>query len=113
MTARRISGLSLLLGVVTFLAMWGGVTLLLTDPRGPSLPPPATTPRGAVVSFLLFWAPVVTGTAACLTGLASLSAGERQPETLRRALVSILLGLTPACLAAGWLGSILGGTAGR
>ncbi len=106
--ARSISGLSLLGAVVTFLAMWGGVTLLLTDPQGPHFPPPLSTPRGMLVSLLLFWAPVITGTAACLSGLLGLSAARGQhPDLQRRALVGILLGLTPVCLAAAWLGWVL------
>ncbi len=113
MAEQRISGLSLLLAVVTFLAIWGGVTLLLTDPHGPSLPPSPTTPRGALASFLLFWMPVVTGASAFVTGLVSLSVGGRNPEVARRGLASILLGLIPACLAIGWLGLVLGNGGGR
>jgi len=107
-TAQTVSGLSLLVAMITFLAMWGGVTLLLTDPHGVSLPPPTSTPRGLLVSLLLFWVPVGTGAIACLSGLVGLSvAGGRQADAQRRALIGIFLGLAPVCLAAAWLGWVL------
>ena len=104
---QTISGLSLLLALLTFLSMWSGVTLLLTDPSGPHLPTSLSGPRALLTSILLFWLPAVTGAAACLSGLAGLSGGGHSPEMQRRALVAIVLGLTPACMAAAWLGWVL------
>ncbi|MBN1955007.1 MAG: hypothetical protein JW900_08160 [Anaerolineae bacterium] len=105
-TAQTISGTSLSLALITFLAMWGGMVLLLTDPQGLHLPLPLSTPRGLLVSMLLFWLPICTGTVACLTGLAGLSAGGSM-DVQRRAVVGILLGLAPACLAVLWIGWML------
>jgi hypothetical protein len=102
------SGISLLGAVITFLAMWGGVVLLLTDPRGPQLPPTMTTPRDLLVSLLLFWIPTITGIMACVSGVAGLSAARgHHPELQRRAWVGIGLGVAPICLAAAWLGWLL------
>jgi len=95
------------LAVVTFLAMWGGITLLLTTPHSPRLPFPNAGPRGALTSLLLFWVPIVTGTIACLTGLVGLSAGARSVDIQRRTLISIFLGLAPIYLAAAWLSWLL------
>ena len=108
--AQAASGLSLLLAVVTFLAMWGGVTLVLTDPHGLRLPPFASTPRGVLASLLLFWVPVGTGTVASMAGLMGLSTQSASADDQRRALVGILLGLIPACLAAAWLAWVLSST---
>ncbi len=96
----------MLMAVVTFVAMWGGVTLLLTDPHGIHLPPFAPGPRSTLTSILLFWIPTVTGALACLSGLAGL-VGAGGPDARRRAVAGLLLGLTPACLAATWLGWVL------
>ena len=79
--------------------------LLLTDPQGPRLPLRPSDPRGTLVSLLLFWLPTCTGTLACLSGLVGLStSGGQDAPTQRRALLGILLGLTPICLAVAWLG---------
>lgn len=102
-----VGSLSLLLAIVTFLALWGGVTLLLSDPQGPHLPLPPSTSREALASLLLFWIPITTGALSCLTGLVGLLGAGRNPDILRRALVGIFLGLAPACLAAAWLGWVL------
>jgi hypothetical protein len=103
-----VGGLSLVGAVATFLAMWGGLTLLLTDPQGPSLPPLTSTPRGMLVSLLLFWVPLATGGLACLSGVVGLVTARGQHSALqRRAIVGVLFGLAPACLAAAWLGWML------
>lgn len=105
---QSISGLSMVMALITFLAMWSGLTLLLSDPGGIALPPPMSTPRGMLVSLLLFWLPVGTGTIAWLTGLVGVSsAKERQPDVQRRSLIGIILGLAPICLATAWLGWVL------
>ena len=60
---------------------------------------------GLLVSLLLFWLPTCTGSLACLSGLVGLSASGGQESCIqRRALIGILLGLTPICLATAWLG---------
>ena len=112
-STRTVSDVSMLMAVITFLAMWGGVTLVLTDPHGPHLPPFAPSPRGILTSILLFWAPTVSGGIACLTGLAGLSVSAEHPDVRRRAAIGILIGLTPACLAAAWLGWVLLSTSGN
>jgi hypothetical protein len=105
MRTRSISGLSLLVALITFLMMWGGVVLLLTDPHGPQVPPQTSSPRGMMVSLLLFWLPVCTGGVACLSGLVGLAgAREQLTDARRRAVVGILLGLAPICLSSVWLG---------
>jgi hypothetical protein len=94
--------------VLTFLILWSGVTLLLTDPQGPHLPLRPSDPRGILITLLLFWLPSCTGSLACLSGLIGLaSAGGKETCTQRRALIGILLGLTPICLATVWLGWVL------
>ena len=110
---QTMGSMSLLLALVTFLAMWGGVTLLLTDPYGPRLPPFSPTLRGTMQNLLLFWTPMTPGAAAFLTGLVGLCSARRSPGLQRRAMVGILLGLAPACLAAAWLGWMLSGAVGR
>jgi hypothetical protein len=106
--ARSLSGVSSLAAVLTFLILWSGVTLLLTDPQGPRLPLRPSDPRGLLVSLLLFWLPTCTGSLACLSGLIGLSTARGQePCIQRRALIGILLGLTPICLATAWLGWVL------
>jgi len=102
-----VSGVSFLLGVITFLAMWGGLTLLCTAPAGAPLPPFSSSPRGLLASFLLFWVPIGTGTFASLTGLMGLSARSGNSDARRRALVGLFLGLAPAYLAAVWLAWVL------
>ncbi len=97
-------GLSLLMAVLTFLSVWGGVTLWLNAPDGPSMPPFNDTPRGALASLLLFWFPLLTGSGACLTGLVGLARGGLSLEGRRQAVTGIVLGLIPACLAIAWLG---------
>lgn len=106
--ARSVSGVSLLVAILTFLATWGGLTLLLTDPTGLHFPPSPSTPRGFVTSLLLFWLPAFTGSVACLAGMIALSANRgRRTETQHRAAIGLILGLIPFCLAAAWLGWVL------
>lgn len=106
--ARSVSGVSLLVAILTFLAMWGGATLLLTDPTGFHFPPVPSTPRGFVVSLLLFWLPAFTGSIACLAGMIGLSTNRgRHAEAQHRAAIGLVLGLIPFCLAAAWLGWVL------
>ena len=91
-------GLSLVGAVATFLAMWGGLTLLLTDPQGPCLPPLTSTPRGMLVSLLLFWVPLATGGLACLSGDhdSSLPLGNR-PSECTVMLERMMHDSTPLC----------------
>jgi|GEM_PF-1718800 len=106
--ARSVSGVSLMVAILTFLAVWGGVTLLLTDPTGLHFPPSPSTPRGFVTSLLLFWLPALTGSLACLAGMIGLSANRgRQADVQYRAALGLILGLIPFCLAAAWLGWVL------
>lgn len=108
---RLSCGLSLLMAVLTFLSMWGGLTLWLNAPGGPGLPPLADSPRGLLITLLLCWIPLITGSTACLTGLMGLSMAGMGLETRRQAMIGIALGLIPACLAVGWLGWVLNGAA--
>jgi|YNPNPStandDraft_1061719.scaffolds.fasta_scaffold14750_2 hypothetical protein len=104
---RMSCGLSLLMAVLTFLSMWGGLTLWLNDPAGPAAPPSLDTPRGLLISLLLCWIPLLTGSLACLAGLMSLAVGNLGLEARRQATIGVALGLIPACLAAAWLGWVL------
>ncbi len=105
--SQALSSLSLLLAVLTFLSMWGGMTLLLSVPGGLYLSNGVSSPRAMLVHLLLFWIPTATGALACLSGLVGLTAQGHNLELRRRALVSVCLGLAPACLAAAWLAWML------
>jgi len=117
--ARLGGNISLLAAVFACLALWGGITLLLTHPSLPQastastdqpvLPRPvaqwkeASHARRSLADALLFWLPVGLGAIACGAGFVTLACGQGQtPEASRRALIALLLSAIPGCLCTLW-----------
>jgi predicted small integral membrane protein len=113
------SNLSLLAAVFACLALWGGISLLLTHSShsrafenstdGPVLPQPVARWKGgsearrALANMLLFWLPLGLGAVACSTGVVTLACSrERDPDASRRALIALTLSAVPGCLCTLW-----------
>jgi hypothetical protein len=116
----RLGGnLSLLAATFACLALWGGISLTLTNSSQPrasaspvdelALPKPvmqwegASQARCALVNLLLFWMPLGLGAVACSVGVITLACSrESDPDTSRRALVALILSAVPGCLCTLW-----------
>ncbi len=120
----RLGGnLSLLAATFACLALWGGISLTLTNSSHPQasspladdplLPQPvirwegASQTRRAMVNLLLFWLPLGLGAVACSIGVVTLACGrECDPDASRRALVALILSAVPGCLCTLWYAAI-------
>ncbi len=117
--ARSMGNLSLLAAIFACLALWGGITLLLTHPSHPqastapadsaTLPRPvarweeASHARRSLVNLLLFWLPIGLGAISCGAGVATLAWGRGQDsDASRRALIALVLSVIPSCLCTLW-----------
>ena len=112
------ANLSLLAAITACLALWGGVSLLLTHPTHPhvsvsrtedaALPQPValwegvSNERRSLADLLLFWLPLGLGAIACTAGAATLACGRQGPEAHRRALIALVLSAIPGCLCTLW-----------
>jgi hypothetical protein len=120
-TARvmRLGGnLSLLAATFACLALWGGISLLLTHsshlhasatPEEPVLPQPVARWEGisqdrcTLANLLLFWLPLGLGAIACSAGVVTLACSrERDPDAYRRTLIALILSAVPGCLCTLW-----------
>lgn len=116
---RLVGNFSLLAAIFACLILWGGITLLLTNPSQPhssttqvdeaGLPRPVarwegvSQARRSLANLLLFWLPIGLGAVACIAGIATLACGREQaPAASRRALIALLLSVVPACLCTLW-----------
>jgi hypothetical protein len=116
----RLGGnISLLAALLACLALWGGISLMLTHSSQPRLPAaPADEPvlpkplarwedasdaRRSLVDLLLFWLPLGLGAIACGAGVVTVATSrERDPEAHRRALIALVLSAIPGCLCTLW-----------
>jgi len=111
--------LSLLAAMIGCLALWGGITLLMTHPAPPqaagsvvdiqALPLPvarwegASEARKSVVNVLILWIPLGLGAIAGGAGVVTLavSSGAHR-DACRRALIALLLSALPGCVCTLW-----------
>lgn len=116
----RLGGnISLLAALSACLALWGGISLMLTHSSQPHVPAaPAKEPvlpqpvaqweeasaaRRSLVDLLLFWLPLGLGAIACGVGVITVaSSRERDPDAHRRALIALILSAIPGCLCTLW-----------
>ena len=116
---RLSSNLSLLAALSACLALWGGVSLMLThssQPQAatvpadePALPRPVarwddvSSARRSLADLLLFWLPLGLGAVACGVGVVTLACSrECDPDAHRRALIALILSAVPGCLCTLW-----------
>jgi hypothetical protein len=116
---RRGGNLSLLAAMSACLALWGGISMLLSHSshlqaseapiEEPVLPQPVarwegtSQARRAIVNALLFWLPLGLGAVACGAGVITLACSrERDPESYRRAMIALILSTIPGCLCTLW-----------
>ena len=116
----RLGGnLSLLAAMSACLALWGGISLLLTHSShpqasdtpadGPVLPQPVarwegtSQARRTLANTLFFWLPLGLGAVACGAGVVTLACShEGDLEAYRRALIALVLSSVPGCLCTLW-----------
>jgi hypothetical protein len=116
----RLGGnISLLAALSACLALWGGISLMLTHSSQPALPAApvdepvlprpvarwedASDARRSLVDLLLFWLPLGLGAIACGAGVVTVATSrERDPEAHRRALIALVLSAIPGCLCTLW-----------
>ena len=116
----RLGGnLSLLAAMSACLALWGGISLLLshsshpqasdTPVEEPVLPQPVawwegtSQARRSLVNMLFFWLPLGLGAVACGAGVITLACShERDMEAYRRAMIALVLSAIPGCLCTLW-----------
>ena len=116
----RLGGnLSLLAAMSACLALWGGISMLLTHASHlqasdtpvdePVLPQPVarwegtSQARRTLANALLFWLPLGLGAVACGTGVITLACSrEGDMEAYRRAMIALILSAVPGCLCTLW-----------
>jgi hypothetical protein len=116
----RLGGnISLLAALSACLALWGGISLMLTHSSQPHvvtapadqpvLPKPvaqwedASDARRSLADMLLFWLPLGLGAIACASGVVTVATSrERDPDAHRRALIALILSAIPGCLCTLW-----------
>jgi len=116
----RLGGnLSLLAAMSACLALWGGISMLLTHSshlqasdtpiEEPVLPQPVarweetSQARRSLVNMLFFWLPLGLGAVACGVGVVTLACSrEGDLEAYRRAMIALILSTVPGCLCTLW-----------